>query len=205
MGPQHQHPLTQHSTTTVRWAGVDEAGRGSLAGPVVAAACILPSDFSTTYLRDSKQLSPDQRERLFAQLTHHAGVVYGIGVVASTVIDEINILQASMQAMEIAIAHLSQVPERLLVDGNRCPKTWIPCQPIVRGDTLEPLIMAASILAKVTRDRIMTTLHDQWPEYGFNRNKGYGTSHHLEALARFGVCQEHRRSYAPVRAVGLRG
>jgi ribonuclease HII len=182
-------------------AGVDEAGRGPLAGPVVAAACILPEDFFIPQIDDSKSLSARQREKMFAALTEHPNVHYGIGLVEAVVIDQINILQAALRAMTLAIGALKAKPDFILVDGNKKPSTEIPCQAVIRGDSLSQSIMAAAIIAKVFRDRWMSELDEQFPQYGFSSHKGYPTPEHLEALDKWGPCPLHRRSYAPVRRV----
>lgn len=180
-----------------RWiAGVDEAGRGPLAGPVFAAACIIPEKCFFRGIDDSKKLSPEQRDDLFVKITTHKDVVYGIASVSHDEIDRINILQASMQAMLQAVAKLFVVPDFLLVDGLHLPHPNIPSQKIIKGDALSQSIAAASILAKVSRDRLMIELDAQWPEYGFKQHKGYGTPKHLEALAKYGPSPIHRRSFS---------
>lgn len=196
--------ITQFETAARRQglsyiAGVDEAGRGPLAGPVVAAACILPSGFFIPTIDDSKKLSADEREEIFQTLTSHGEVMHGIGVIESFMIDQINILQATLQAMAVAILQLRQKPDLVLIDGNRCPAIPIPCQSIVKGDSLSQTIMAASILAKVTRDRQMIQYDSIWPEYGFASHKGYPTPEHRAALEKWGPCPIHRRSYQPVK------
>lgn len=179
-------------------AGIDEAGRGPLAGPVVAAACILPPDFLLPNLNDSKLLTPEEREDLFLQITNNFQIAYGIGIVSVERIDAINILQATFEAMQEAVRQLSIDPDYLLIDGNQLPKFECPCEGIVRGDASSISIAAASIVAKVTRDRIMIEEAKRYPEYGFDRHKGYGTAHHLEALQKFGPCPIHRKSFDPV-------
>jgi ribonuclease HII len=180
-------------------AGVDEAGRGPLAGPVVAAACILPEDFTIDNIDDSKRLTHDEREEMFNLLMANPGVSYGIGVIEAFIIDQINILQATLQAMAAAIAALKEKPDFVLVDGNKKPSTTIPCQAVVQGDTLSQSIMAAAIIAKVTRDRRMVEYDKEFPQYGFATHKGYPTPEHLAALEKWGPCRLHRQSYAPVR------
>ena len=179
-------------------AGVDEAGRGPLAGPVVAAAVILPEDYDIQYLKDSKTLSEKRREEVFREIQSSA-VAVGVGQASTAEIDEINILHASMLAMKRAVNNLSVRPGEVLCDGNRCPDLDIQCLAIVKGDAKVPCISAASIIAKVTRDRIMRELHAHHPEYGFDRHKGYPTELHRIALEKFGPIAEHRRSFAPVR------
>lgn len=178
--------------------GIDEAGRGPLAGPVVAAACFIPP---RTYFRgidDSKKLTPLQREELYCQITAKKGVIYAVGMISSEEIDRINIYQASIQAMLQAVAALSIVPELMLVDGLHLYHPGIPCTKIIGGDALSQSIAAASILAKVTRDRLMIELDQQWPQYGFKNHKGYSTPEHLKALAIHGPCPIHRMTFAPL-------
>jgi len=179
-------------------AGVDEAGRGPLAGPVVAAAVILDKNFSIEGLTDSKQLSEARREQLAKNIKQHA-LAWGVGRAEVEEIDAINILQASMLAMQRAVANLTIPPQHVLVDGNRCPKFSCAASAIVKGDLLVPAISAASIIAKVTRDREMVELDQQYPGYGLRGHKGYPTKKHLEALSRLGVSPIHRRSFAPVK------
>lgn len=179
-------------------AGIDEAGRGPLAGPVVVAAVVLNPRLPIAGLQDSKILSKRQRERLFPEIQKHA-LCWSIVEVAVQEIDEINILQATLSGMRKAEQSLDQRPELALVDGNRDP--GLPCKTrtIVQGDRLEPAISAASILAKVHRDRLMVAMHQSYPHYGFDQHKGYPTAMHLQRLKEFGPCAEHRRSFAPVR------
>jgi ribonuclease HII len=185
-------------------AGVDEAGRGPLAGPVVACACILPKGVRFPLINDSKQLTALQREKLFQSLTTTPGVRFGIGMIDHTIIDLINILQASIQAMLSAISQITQPePDLLLVDGMAIPHPHIPCWKIVKGDAKSQSIAAASILAKVTRDRLMDAFHEAYPEYDFKNNKGYGTPAHLEALKKFGPCPIHRLTFEPIAAKEL--
>ncbi len=175
-------------------AGVDEAGRGPLAGPVVAGACVLPKGVIFDELNDSKKLSPATRERLFGELQAHPDIHCAVGIVDVETIDRINILQATIQAMIEAVNALTITPDFLLVDGLALPHS-IPCQKIIKGDQLCQSIMAASILAKVTRDRIMLDLHTRYPDYGFDRHKGYGTEQHLAALVQYGRSPVHRTSF----------
>lgn len=182
-------------------AGVDEAGRGPLAGPVVAAACILPKKFTLKGLNDSKKVLPEKRTELFTVLTAHPEIVYGIGIVDHIQIDTINIHQASIEAMLIAIGQLSRVPELLLVDGRELKRASILSWGIIDGDALSLSIAAASIIAKVTRDRMMREFHQQWPEYCFDQHKGYSTTLHLEKLKLNGPCPIHRRSFEPIKSM----
>ncbi|XID75977.1 ribonuclease HII [Alkanindiges sp. WGS2144] len=179
-------------------AGVDEAGRGPLIGSVVTAAVILDPNHPIAGLNDSKKLSEKKRELLFAQIQQKA-LAWCISEATHEEIDELNILHATMLAMTRAIENLPVKPSLALIDGNRCPKTFIPCQAIVGGDALEQCIGAASILAKVTRDRQLQTLDTRYPEFGFARHKGYPTKVHLQAIAQYGILPEHRRSYGPVK------
>jgi ribonuclease HII len=186
-------------------AGLDEAGRGPLAGPVVAGAVILPPEWflaglphSLRGLNDSKQLTAEARDEYFAVLTSRPEVRYGIGVVEVPVIDSINILQATHRAMNQALARLQPAPAHVLVDGLRVNSLAFVQTPIVDGDCKSYSIAAASVLAKVTRDRLMIDFHRQYPVYGFADHKGYGTPQHLAALAQHGPCPIHRRSFAPV-------
>ena len=189
-------------TDTHLIAGVDEVGRGPLAGPVVAAAVILDPARLIAGLADSKILSPARREQLALEIRAKA-LAWALGRAEVDEIDRINILQASLLAMQRAVMALSIAPERVLVDGNRCPALTCPCEAIIKGDATVPAISAASILAKVARDAELCQLHEQYPDYGFARHKGYPTAVHREALRRYGPCPEHRRSFAPVAAVLL--
>ena len=181
-------------------AGVDEAGRGALAGPVVAAAVILKPGARLRGLADSKVLTPAARERLYARIPAQALAV-GIGSADAAAVDSANILQATLMAMVRALAALKPSPDIVLVDGTIAPPIAIACRTIPHGDALVPAIAAASIVAKVTRDRLMAELAGQIPAYGFERHKGYGTADHQAALRRHGPCSIHRVSFAPVRAV----
>jgi len=183
---------------SVLMAGVDEAGRGPLAGPVVAAAVILDELQPIKGLADSKVLTARRRERLFDEIRAKALCVC-IAEASVEEIDALNILQATLLAMRRAVEGLRLVPRHVLVDGNRLPPLKMPAEAIVKGDAKVPAISAASILAKVQRDRLCAELHAQWPHYGFDGHKGYPTPEHLAALRRHGVCPAHRRSYAPVR------
>lgn len=184
-------------------AGVDEAGRGPLAGPVVAAACILPKDFLLEGIDDSKKLTAEKRNSIYERLTTNPNIIYGVGIVDHIRIDAINILRATIEAMLIAISKLHLPPQLLLVDGMALPESQIPSWKIISGDALSLSIGAASILAKVTRDRLMEQLHTDWPHYGFNQHKGYATSAHLEAIDKHGPCPIHRRSFEPVKTMAL--
>ena len=190
-----------------RVAGVDEAGRGPLAGPVVAAAAILPAKWAETGLpreleglNDSKQLTESQREKFFAFITACAEVQFGIAHVDAAQIDEINILQATHRAMNDALAKLNPPPQHVLVDGRPVKTMRVPQTAIVKGDARSYSIAAASVLAKVTRDCQMLDFDRQWPAYGFAGHKGYGTARHLAAIAAHGPCPIHRRSFAPLKA-----
>ena len=175
-------------------AGIDEAGRGPLAGPVVAAAVILPKDIVLPFLNDSKKVTEKRRDVLFDQIKQEA-IAYGIGIASNALIDEINILQATYEAMREAISKLSKTPDILLVDAVHIPDINIKQVGIVKGDAKSVNIAAASILAKVTRDRLMLEYDKIYPEYGFASNKGYGTAKHIEALKAYGACDIHRRSF----------
>jgi ribonuclease HII len=179
-------------------AGVDEAGRGPLAGPVFAAAVILDELHPIKGLADSKVLSPRKRERLYDEIRGHA-LCCCIASASAAEIDQINILQATMLAMQRAVDGLRLVPKRVVVDGNRLPKLKMQAAAIVKGDAKVAAISAASILAKVERDRWCADLHTQFPVYGFATHKGYPTPEHLAALKAHGPCPQHRRSFAPVR------
>ncbi len=184
--------------------GVDEAGRGPLVGAVVAGAVVLDPENPIEGLKDSKKLSAVRREFLYEQIMEKAKA-WGVGEASPTEIDSINILQATMLAMRRAVedlaARLGEWPSKALIDGNRCPELSIAAEAIVKGDTKEPAISAASIVAKVTRDRQMIALHEQHPQYGFSQHMGYPTEAHFAALKQYGVCTEHRKSFAPVRRV----
>lgn len=182
-------------------AGVDEAGRGPLAGPVVAAACILPKDTLIEGIDDSKKLSVSERSQIFQKILSFADIDYGIGIVDSLIIDQINILQATFQAMLIAISRLSQKPDFLLVDGDKMPSAQLPGQAIIQGDSLSQSIAAASIIAKETRDQLMRAFDEQWPQYHFSAHKGYATEEHLLAIQKYGPCPIHRMSFDPLKSL----
>ncbi|WP_341893374.1 ribonuclease HII [Variovorax sp. YR752] len=181
-------------------AGVDEAGRGPLAGPVVAAAVILDDLQPIKGLADSKVLTPMRREKLFDEIRAKA-LCCCIAEASAAEIDQINILQATMLAMRRAVEGLRLKPAKVLVDGNRIPVLKVPAEAIIKGDAKVKAISAASILAKVHRDRLCLALHEQHPQYGFDGHKGYPTPEHLAALRAHGACPEHRRSFGPVRDV----
>lgn len=177
-------------------AGCDEAGRGCYAGPVFAAAVILPRDFHHPLLNDSKQVKPAQRYELRTIICEQA-LAWAVASVSPAEIDQINILQASYKAMHLAIAQLNTQPDLLLIDGNRFqPYSTIPHQCIIKGDGKFASIAAASILAKTYRDDYMLQMHEQYPQYDWASNKGYGTATHRRAIAEFGLCDEHRKSFA---------
>ena len=183
-------------------AGIDEVGRGPLAGPVTAAAVILPADFSVPGVDDSKKLTARKRESLFDVIVEHS-LAYGIGMIDNYIIDEINILEATRRAMKAAVceagARLGEKYgaslEHLLIDAVALKDVEIPQTSIIKGDTLSVSIAAASIIAKVTRDRLMCGYHEMYPYYGFDRNKGYGTKAHYEGISKHGICEIHRRSF----------
>jgi ribonuclease HII len=175
-------------------AGIDEAGRGPLAGPVVAAAVILSHDYENTEIKDSKQLSARKRERLYEIIKQDA-LSIGLGVAEASIVDAVNVLQATLIAMKEAIANLSITPDYLLIDGTHRIFLSIPQEAIVKGDSLSLSVASASIIAKVSRDRIMEIYHRQFPQYNFLKNKGYGTSEHREAIKKYGHCKIHRRSF----------
>lgn len=175
-------------------AGVDEAGRGPLAGPVVAAAVILPEGVFIKGLNDSKKLSPQKRDILFDSIVKKA-VAYGVGIVDEKCIDEINILNATKKAMSIAIGRLNPQPDLLLVDAVRLDNAGIDQLSLIKGDAQSISIAAASIIAKVTRDRMITEMGRLYPQYGFEKHKGYGTKEHIDAIKKYGICPIHRVSY----------
>jgi ribonuclease HII len=198
--PDFAHEIRFGRQTGKVICGIDEVGRGPLAGPVVAAAVILPLDFPDALcakIRDSKKMSPLAREKIFEPLKEHC--LYAIAEASVEEIDRLNILWATMLAMQRAVEKLETNIDVALIDGNRAPK--LPCQtvPIIGGDDLSLSIAAASIIAKVTRDRLMKKLAEQFPFYGWDHNAGYGTSEHIEALAAHGITEWHRASFAPVR------
>ena len=182
----------------LKLAGVDEAGRGPLAGPVVAAAVILDPGSPINGLADSKKLTASVRESLADEIMSHA-ISWSIGRVSHEEIDRINILQASLLAMKIAIENLQEMPDLVLVDGNKCPSVSYKIDAIIGGDKKIPSISAASILAKVVRDKEMQEMDELYPGYGFAKHKGYPTKDHLFALEQLGICEIHRRTFSPVQ------
>lgn len=190
----------EHACAFARVAGVDEAGRGPLAGPVIAAAVVFPDTaLADNRIADSKKISAKLRNALHDTIMQQAQV--GIGICSAAEIDHLNILKASLLAMRRAVDALPVAADYALIDGNQSPPLTIPFTCIVKGDTISASIAAASIIAKVTRDRIMQQLVEIYPEYGFDRHAGYGTAMHLAALRKYGACPEHRRSFAPVKSV----
>ncbi|MBH0181241.1 MAG: ribonuclease HII [Nitrospira sp.] len=202
LGPADEFEQEARRCGYRRIAGLDEAGRGPLAGPVVAAAVILPVHVRLVGVDDSKQLSEAERERLYPAILEKA-VGVGIGVADPGEIDTLNILEATRLAMRRAIENLVPLPDYLLTDAVILPDIRIPLRPIIKGDALSLSIAAASIIAKVTRDRLMAAYHERFPQYNFLSHKGYGTAEHLQRLAQFGPCSIHRRTFAPVREVIL--
>jgi len=195
-GFRHERKL--RAIGVIRIAGIDEVGRGALAGPVVAAAAVLPEEFRHRRLNDSKQLAPELREAMYVELTMNTEIAWGIGMVDSIEIDRINILRASHHAMRMAVEALLAPPEHVLIDGLPVVPFPVPQTAIVDGDCVSQSIAAASVIAKVTRDRIMRDFCAQFPQYGFSQHKGYGTELHLLKLHEFGPCPIHRRSFEPV-------
>lgn len=195
--PDYAHELAHIAQGRRCVAGVDEAGRGPWAGPVVAAAVVLDQAAIPDGLDDSKRLSAARRDALFEQIVRQAETA--VVVLDARVIDEMNILQATMKAMAEAVKKLPVTPQAVLVDGNRLPVLSCPAEALVKGDMRSVSIAAASIVAKVTRDRMMIALDDAYPGYGFASHKGYGTRQHVESLEKLGPCAAHRRSFAPVK------
>jgi len=179
-------------------AGVDEVGRGPLAGPVVAACVIFPEDINLPGIDDSKKLTPEKREKLYAKIKENA-LDLGVGIVREKEIDKLNIFIASLKAMQKAVSSMKSTPHFLLIDGNqKIPHLNLPQLPVIKGDTLSLSCGAASIIAKVERDRLMRRLHKKYPQFCFDQNKGYGSKKHLQALEKFGPCKAHRRSFKRV-------
>ena len=191
-------PLEKMRSSVSIICGVDEAGRGPLFGDVVAAAVILDPNNPIEGLGDSKKLIEKVREKLYKKI-HQQAISVGVGRASAAEIDQLNILQASMLAMQRAVENLSVTPDLALIDGNRCPELSCLSEAIIKGDAKEACIGAASIIAKVTRDREMLEWHNQYPHYGLNKHKGYPTQAHIQALEEHGVSPQHRQSFAPVR------
>jgi ribonuclease HII len=193
-----RHEKRLRALGAVRIAGIDEAGRGALAGPVIAAAVILPEKFRHRRLNDSKQLAPELREEIYRELIALDRIAWAVGIVDSVEIDQINILRATHKAMRAAIAALSAPPDHVLIDGLPVFPFPLPQTAIIDGDCLSLTIAAASVIAKVTRDAMMRDFCARFPEYCFSQHKGYGTELHLTKLHEFGPCPIHRRSFEPV-------
>lgn len=193
-------PLGQGLEDYLQIAGVDEVGRGPLAGPVVAAAVILPPKYDLPGLTDSKQLTALQREELYKGIVEQS-LAWSIGRAEVEEIDKLDIFRASLLAMQRAVSALNLKPQCVFVDGKHCPKIPYPCIAIVEGDSKIPAISAASIIAKVIRDKEMASWDEHYPEYGFGEHKGYSTAKHLQALKKLGATAIHRQSFAPVREV----
>lgn len=196
--PTDYFERTYYNLGYQRIAGVDEAGRGPLAGPVVSAAVILPKEGVGERLFDSKKISEKKREYLYELIISKA-IGVGIGFVDAKEIDEVNIFNASLKAMALAIENLSLSPDFILIDGNQYINLNLPQKPIPKGDQLSNSIAAASIVAKVTRDRMMIKLHEKYPQYNFAKHKGYGTKEHREAIHKYGICEIHRKTFRGVR------
>ncbi len=207
---QKQHPNLQFEKSARQRgfqaiAGVDEAGRGPLAGPVVVAACILPEGFELEGINDSKKLTPLQRYELYEKIVNHPDISFSVEQVEALRIDQINILQATFEAMLLAVASLPKKADYLLVDGSLLPRFSQPAEAIIGGDGLSQSIAAASIIAKETRDRLMIKYHERFPQYGFHQHKGYGTQKHLEAIRMHGTCPLHRLTFHPCSAGAFNG
>jgi ribonuclease HII len=196
--PTLRYELEWKSRGHVRVAGLDEAGRGPLAGPVCAAAVVLPDGFEHAVLHDSKQLTEENRELIYEEITVAAGLAWSMVMIQPEEIDRLNILRATHVAMRRAVLDLAPAADCALLDGKPVPDFPLPCQAIVKGDSLSLSIAAASVIAKVSRDRFMIAAARKHPEYGFERHKGYGTRGHLAALREHGPCPLHRRSFEPV-------
>lgn len=201
--PSLQHEQAWQQRGFARIAGVDEAGRGPLAGPVSVAAVILPEGFELGDLNDSKQLTEAKRERIYEELIRCPGLVWHAILIDAEEIDRINILEATREGMRRSVNGLSSKPDAVLIDGLPVPKFPLPQEALVKGDSRSFSIAAASVIAKVTRDRLMLDAAEKYPQYGFERHKGYGTQQHLEALRKHGPCPLHRRSFAPVSQLEL--
>lgn len=201
--PDLAHESALHARGLKRIAGVDEAGRGPLAGPVAAAAVILPEGFTLPGLDDSKKLSAAKREDLYSRLANDPAVVWSVALAESAEIDQLNILRATHLAMRRAVESLTVKPDHCLIDGLPVRNFPFPHDAIVKGDSKSLSIAAASIIAKVTRDRIMKEQDREFPQFGFAKHQGYGTKDHLEALRIHGPCRHHRRSFQPVAQLTL--
>lgn len=197
--PKNHFEKKAHLQGYRKIAGVDEAGRGPIAGPLVVAACLLPKTLSSWEIDDSKKLSSSKRKDLYEKITSHPKVIFSIVVIEPEQIDTLNILQATLYGMQKAVLELATLPDFVLVDGNQTPLLPMPSLAVVQGDALSYSIGAASILAKVKRDEIMMEYHDVWPEYNFAKHKGYPTQEHRKVLLEKGPCPIHRTSYAPVQ------
>lgn len=195
---KYERELYKNNITLI--AGVDEAGRGPLVGPVVAGAVILPKNYHLEGLNDSKQLSEKKREEYFKILEREA-ISIGVGIVSASEIDEINILEASRKAMYMALSNLDVTPEYILSDAMSLNDIDIPSRPIIHGDALSLSIAAASVIAKVTRDHIMYELDKEYPEYNFKKHKGYPTKEHLSLIKKYGITKDYRQSYKPVKDI----
>src|SRR4051812_29172953 len=195
-GFRHERRIRAAGFTSI--AGIDEAGRGALAGPVVAAAVVLPEKFRHKRLKDSKQLLPDRRQEIYGELTNNVAICWAVGVIDSVEIDQINILRATHKAMRPAIAALNPQPDHALIDGLPVFPFPLPQTAVIDGDCYSLSIAAASVIAKVTRDMMMRQFCARFPEYCFSQHKGYGTELHLEKLHAHGPCPIHRRSFEPV-------
>ncbi|MEM7172249.1 MAG: ribonuclease HII [Pseudomonadota bacterium] len=201
--PDFSHEQRLGQSNKCRVVGIDEAGRGPWAGPVVAAALWLNPETTPTdllsQLNDSKKLSALKREAIYTALTGHSWAVFGVGHASVAEIDCLNILQASLLAMSRAVTNLPFTPQKALVDGNKLPRLLCPAESVIKGDSASFSIAGASIIAKVTRDRIMSELAQDHPEYAWEKNQGYGTAHHQEAIKQVGITPHHRRSFRPIR------
>lgn len=200
----YKYEVEEYSRGKRLICGIDEAGRGPLAGPVVSSAVILPrlnsdNDFlGCEWINDSKKLSSKKRVLLYNRLLEHPNVYIGIGIVSERIIDKINILRATQLSMRKAISNLDVKPDCLLIDGMLVPGVKIPQKKIIDGDNLSLSVASASIVAKVTRDNIMCQYHEKYPQYGFDRHKGYGTKEHMKKIKEYGPCKIHRRSFYPI-------
>lgn len=201
--PDFSHEEGLISRGFAKVAGVDEAGRGPLAGPVAAAAVILPRTFSSPLLDDSKKLTKKKRDVLYDEITSNPEVIWAVALVEADEIDRINILRATHRAMGLALEAMSVRPDIALIDGLPVKGLSLPHEALVKGDGLSLSIAAASVIAKVTRDRIMEKISQEFPVYGFDRHQGYGTREHLEAIRNHGPCRYHRRSFQPISQLSL--